>query len=60
MNSWKQHTHNLFSFSSEVKIIKEVRPFAQAPSGEGCPRCGGFVYAAEQMLARGRVSSTMT
>lgn len=29
---------------------------AQAPEGEGCPRCGAYVYAAEQMLARGRVS----
>lgn len=28
----------------------------KAPEGEGCPRCGGYVYAAEQMLARGRVS----
>ena len=28
---------------------------SQAPEGEGCPRCGGHVYAAEQMLARGRV-----
>lgn len=30
---------------------------AKAPEGEGCPRCGGYVYAAEQMLARGRVSN---
>jgi len=28
-----------------------------APEGEGCPRCGGFVYMAEQMLAKGRVSA---
>lgn len=35
---------------------REPRPFAKAPEGEGCPRCGGHVYAAEQMLARGRVS----
>lgn len=33
-----------------------VRAIAKAPEGEGCPRCGGCVYAAEQMLARGRVS----
>lgn len=33
-----------------------VRAIAKAPEGEGCPRCGGYVYAAEQMLARGRVS----
>lgn len=35
---------------------REARPFSKAPEGEGCPRCGGHVYAAEQMLARGRVS----
>lgn len=33
------------------------RAIAKAPEGEGCPRCGGYVYAAEQMLARGRVSA---
>lgn len=32
------------------------KPMSKAPEGEGCPRCGGHVYAAEQMLARGRVS----
>ncbi|XP_052861181.1 muscle LIM protein Mlp84B-like isoform X2 [Anopheles cruzii] len=32
----------------------EPKPFAKAPEGEGCPRCGGYVYMAEQMLARGR------
>ncbi|XP_034654122.1 muscle LIM protein Mlp84B isoform X2 [Drosophila subobscura] len=26
----------------------------KAPDGEGCPRCGIYVYAAEQMLARGK------
>lgn len=34
----------------------EPRVIAKAPEGQGCPRCGGFVYMAEQMLARGRVS----
>lgn len=34
----------------------EPRVIAKAPEGQGCPRCGGYVYAAEQMLARGRVS----
>lgn len=29
----------------------------QAPPGQGCPRCGGVVYAAEQVLAKGRVSN---
>nr|CAD7398317.1 unnamed protein product [Timema cristinae] len=33
---------------------QQSRAIAKAPEGEGCPRCGGFVYAAEQMLARGR------
>lgn len=33
----------------------QAKAIAKAPDGEGCPRCGGFVYAAEQMLARGRV-----
>lgn len=41
-----------FQFLGEV--IREPKPIAQAPEGEGCPRCGGHVYAAEQMLARGR------
>lgn len=27
-----------------------------APPGQGCPRCGGMVYAAEQQLAKGTVS----
>jgi hypothetical protein len=27
----------------------------KAAPGEGCPRCGGAVYAAEQMLAKGSV-----
>ncbi|XP_075234397.1 muscle LIM protein Mlp84B-like isoform X2 [Lycorma delicatula] len=41
--------------SSEVPhSALEPRAIAKAPDGEGCPRCGGFVYAAEQMLARGR------
>lgn len=34
----------------------ESRAIAKAPEGEGCPRCGGYVYMAEQMLAKGRVS----
>ena len=27
----------------------------QAEPGKGCPRCGGKVFAAEEMMARGRV-----
>ena len=30
----------------------------QAEPGKGCPRCGGKVFAAEEMIARGRVSFT--
>ncbi|XP_049765020.1 muscle LIM protein Mlp84B-like isoform X1 [Schistocerca cancellata] len=37
--------------SNAVYALKNI---AKAPEGEGCPRCGGYVYAAEQMLARGR------
>lgn len=28
----------------------------KAPKGQGCPRCGGMVFAAEQQLAKGTVS----
>lgn len=44
---------------SEVRngACLEPRVILKAPEGQGCPRCGGWVYAAEQMLARGRVSS---
>lgn len=28
----------------------------KAKPGEGCPRCGGVVFAAEQVLAKGSVS----
>lgn len=38
----------------------EPRVIAKAPPGEGCPRCGGYVYAAEKMLARGKVSLLIT
>ncbi|XP_066999760.1 muscle LIM protein Mlp84B isoform X2 [Anabrus simplex] len=34
--------------------VLDARTRIKAPEGQGCPRCGGFVYAAEQMLARGR------
>lgn len=27
----------------------------KAPPGQGCPRCGGMVFAAEQQLAKGTV-----
>lgn len=51
----------VFYFFCREEIVTSRAPLlakaiAKAPEGEGCPRCGGYVYAAEQMLARGRVS----
>lgn len=37
------------AYATDTSIIKPGAP------GEGCPRCGGAVFAAEQMLARGSV-----
>lgn len=34
-----------------------MKELAKAPDGEGCPRCGVFVYAAEQMLGREKVTT---
>lgn len=49
----------LFSFykTSENGFHHSIPEYKgiKAPEGEGCPRCGCYVYAAEQMLARGRV-----
>lgn len=47
---------DLVTFRDEEAAKKQTRPISKAPEGEGCPRCGFYVYAAEQMLARGRVS----
>lgn len=51
-----------FNLNSEDEISKS-RPFynpdttsIKAPKGQGCPRCGGMVFAAEQQLAKGTVS----
>ena len=44
------------TFVRELCVIQKTRRMSKAPDGEGCPRCEGHVYAAEQMLARGRVS----
>ena len=27
----------------------------QAPDGQGCPRCGGFVYHADQVFSKGEL-----
>lgn len=44
------------SYYHNSNAALESRSVSKAPDGEGCPRCGGFVYMAEQMLAKGRVS----
>ncbi|KOC67997.1 Muscle LIM protein Mlp84B [Habropoda laboriosa] len=49
---YKRHVFRELARGSNA--ILEPRAIAKAPEGEGCPRCGGYVYAAEQMLARGR------
>jgi len=33
-----------------------MKPGLKAAEGEGCPRCGFHVYAAEQMIGKNRVS----
>lgn len=52
----------VMNFSSDDVVVSRApllaKAIAKAPPGEGCPRCGGYVYAAEQMLARGRVNIT--
>lgn len=47
--------------------ISQTRPFynpdttsIKAPPGQGCPRCGGMVFAAEQQLAKGTVGFKTT
>ncbi|XP_069680622.1 muscle LIM protein Mlp84B isoform X4 [Periplaneta americana] len=53
--SMDQGEHLTKESESEVNhAMAEPKAIAKAPEGEGCPRCGGYVYAAEQMLARGR------
>lgn len=63
LTKWPEISCNrmLFSFchSSEEEIASN-RPFVsndttsiKAPAGQGCPRCGGAVFAAEQQLAKG-------
>jgi hypothetical protein len=39
---------NLAFKAIDTKTIK-------APEGQGCPRCGGSVFAAELMLSKGQV-----
>lgn len=54
----------MLGFSEEE--ISQSRPFynpdttsIKAAPGQGCPRCGGAVFAAEQQLAKGTVSTKL-
>ncbi|XP_044011940.1 muscle LIM protein Mlp84B-like isoform X2 [Aphidius gifuensis] len=49
-----EHLQRDGDMSKESNSVLDSRVIAKAPEGEGCPRCGGYVYAAEQMLARNR------
>jgi CxxC motif-containing protein len=42
----------LCTFSPDTKPTTGFK----APQGQGCPRCGFAVYAAEQMISKNRVS----
>lgn len=55
----------IFLCTSSEEEISANRPYynpdtttIKAKSGEGCPRCGGKVFAAEQQLAKGTVRIT--
>lgn len=51
-----------YEYSEYFWILSEAAPrttvidtaIIKAPPGKGCPRCGGVVFAAEQVLAKGR------
>lgn len=45
---------NFFSEHNPSQRVLIDTSIIQAPSGEGCPRCGGVVYAAELCLSKGR------
>lgn len=38
--------------SQKPMVINDTTSI-KAPAGQGCPRCGGMVFAAEQQLAKG-------
>jgi len=48
-----EHLGNVESPSNSYNYPQKSK-IAQAPPGEGCPRCGGRVYQAEEMLAMGK------
>jgi len=39
--------------SAVGRVQQNYKP-PKAPAGEGCPRCGGCVYSAEEVLAKGK------
>jgi hypothetical protein len=49
--------HRFFSEAPKITVIDT--PIIKAPAGQGCPRCGGVVFAAEQVLAKDRVSANL-
>jgi hypothetical protein len=49
--------HWFFSEAPRITVIDTA--IIKAPAGQGCPRCGGVVFAAEQVLAKGRVSADL-
>jgi LIM domain len=47
-------THFSLSETHAPKTSVADTASIKAPEGEGCPRCGGAVFAAEMMLSKGR------
>ena len=35
--------------------MDDVSTVIPAPAGQGCPKCGGFVYHADQVFSKGQV-----
>lgn len=53
------HRHHRRKCASRVlsnHATTPIKELSKAPEGEGCPRCGISVYAAEKMMARERVN----
>ena len=46
-----------FSFIFRADVRPGGSGSTKAPEGEGCPRCGFAVYAAEQMISKGKVNT---
>ena len=43
----------LFHFRNGHNIPSISENIIKAPEGQGCPRCGGFVYHADQVFSKG-------